>query len=157
MKTDTDQWNRVQDPEMGGIWKKRVGGWIWSKYFIHIYENRIMKPIEIIIIILQYWSLNSGSIPWATPPALFCEGLFWVRVPWTVYSGWLWTSILLISATWVIRITGMSHWCPAVKIIFKGRRGIRKSNQGGEFDQSTLYTSMEISQWNSFVQLIHAD
>jgi hypothetical protein len=28
--------------------------------------------------------------------------------------GWLWTGILLISASWVARIAGMSHWRPAV-------------------------------------------
>jgi hypothetical protein len=28
--------------------------------------------------------------------------------------GWLWTGILLISATWVTRITGVSHWHPAL-------------------------------------------
>jgi hypothetical protein len=27
--------------------------------------------------------------------------------------GWLWTMIFLISAFWVARITGMSHWCLA--------------------------------------------
>jgi hypothetical protein len=24
----------------------------------------------------QYWGLNSGSTPWATLPALFCDGFF---------------------------------------------------------------------------------
>jgi hypothetical protein len=28
-------------------------------------------------------------------------------------QGWLWTLILLISASWEARIIGMSHWCPA--------------------------------------------
>jgi hypothetical protein len=32
---------------------------------------------------------------------------------WTVCPRWLWTTILLISASWVARITGMSHWHPA--------------------------------------------
>jgi hypothetical protein len=36
--------------------------------------------------------------------------------------GWLWTSILLISASWVARITGVSHWCP-VHIEFKASLG----------------------------------
>jgi hypothetical protein len=27
--------------------------------------------------------------------------------------GWLWTMILLISASWVARIIGMNYWCPA--------------------------------------------
>jgi hypothetical protein len=38
----------------------------------------------------------------------FCEGYFWDRVLGTVCPGWLWTMILLISASLVARITGMS-------------------------------------------------
>jgi hypothetical protein len=34
----------------------------------------------------------------------------------------------------------------------KGR--LRKIN-GGEYDQSTSYSCLEIAQWNPFVQLIH--
>jgi hypothetical protein len=49
--------------------------------------------------------LNSVSSLWATPPAL----LFL----WTICLGWLPTTILLISAFWVARITGGSDWCPA--------------------------------------------
>jgi hypothetical protein len=33
---------------------------------------------------------------------------------------------------------------------------MRKGNKGDEFDQNTLYAYIEISQWNSFVQLIYA-
>jgi hypothetical protein len=33
-------------------------------------------------------------------------------------------------------------------------RGDKKAREG-EFDQSTLYAYMEISQWNPFVQLIY--
>jgi hypothetical protein len=32
----------------------------------------------------------------------------------TICLGWLWTVILLMSAFWVVGITGMSHWCPAL-------------------------------------------
>jgi hypothetical protein len=39
-----------------------------------------------------------------TSPVLF----FWDRVSWTICLGWLWTSILLISASWVARITDLS-------------------------------------------------
>jgi hypothetical protein len=35
--------------------------------------------------------------------------------------------------------------------------GIRKSNREGEFDQSTLNVCIEISQGNSFVQLLYAN
>jgi hypothetical protein len=42
---------------------------------------------------------------------------WWVlssRVSWTIWLGWLWTVILLISASRVARITGVSHRCLAV-------------------------------------------
>jgi hypothetical protein len=57
---------------------------------------------------LWCWSLNSGPTSWATL-ALFCNGFFWDRVLWTICVGWLWTEILLISASWVARMTGVSH------------------------------------------------
>jgi hypothetical protein len=34
---------------------------------------------------------------------------FWDKVLWTICLGWLWTMIFLISASWVARITGVSH------------------------------------------------
>jgi hypothetical protein len=37
------------------------------------------------------------------------KGFFWDSVPLTIFSGWLWTVILLIFASWVARITGVSH------------------------------------------------
>jgi hypothetical protein len=40
---------------------------------------------------------------WTTPPTLFWMGV-WVSQ--TICTGWLWTMILLISASWVARITG---------------------------------------------------
>jgi hypothetical protein len=44
---------------------------------------------------------------------------------------------------------------PVIIILKCGR--IRKSNQGDEFDQRALYSCMEISQWNYFIQLIYAN
>jgi hypothetical protein len=59
---------------------------------------------------LWYWVLNSRSTPGATPPALFCDGFFfWDRVSQTICLGWLQNVILLISASWVAKITGVSH------------------------------------------------
>jgi hypothetical protein len=68
-----------------------------------------------IFFFLQYWGLNPGPSPWATPPALFfcVKGFFWDRVLQTICPGWLWTIIFLISASWVARIIGVSHWHPA--------------------------------------------
>jgi hypothetical protein len=30
---------------------------------------------------------------------------------WTIRQGWLWIAVLLISASWVARITGVGHQC----------------------------------------------
>jgi hypothetical protein len=43
---------------------------------------------------------------WATSPALLCVGF---RVSRTICLGWLWTLILLIPASWIARITDISH------------------------------------------------
>jgi hypothetical protein len=32
--------------------------------------------VAYLFIYLQYWGLNSGPTPRATPPALFCDGYF---------------------------------------------------------------------------------
>jgi hypothetical protein len=45
-------------------------------------------------------------------PSPFCNGYIWDRVSQTICPGWLWTTIFLISAYWVARITGVSHSCP---------------------------------------------
>jgi hypothetical protein len=49
---------------------------------------------------------------------LFVKGFFQDRVLQTVCTGWLWTTILLISTSWIARITGLSHWCPAHQPFF---------------------------------------
>jgi hypothetical protein len=40
----------------------------------------------------------------------FCEGVFKIVSHETICLGWFLTTILLISATWVAMITGVSHW-----------------------------------------------
>jgi hypothetical protein len=42
--------------------------------------------------------LGRCSITYATLRALFCVGYFQDRVSWTIFSGWPWIEILLISA-----------------------------------------------------------
>jgi hypothetical protein len=56
-----------------------------------------------------YWGLNSVPTPWITPPALFCDGFFPGKFLWTVCPSWLQIAILLISASWVGKIKGVSH------------------------------------------------
>jgi hypothetical protein len=54
-----------------------------------------------------------NSVAWATPPALFLWRVFQGRVSQTICPGWLWTIILLISASLVAGIAGVNHWHPA--------------------------------------------
>jgi hypothetical protein len=58
---------------------------------------------------LQNWGLTAGPTPQATLPAHFCDCFFQDRISWTICLIWLQTVILLISASWVTRITGISH------------------------------------------------
>jgi hypothetical protein len=62
--------------------------------------------------------LKSRSTPWVTSPAPFCERLFQDSVSQTICPGWFRTAILLISASWVARITGANHWHPARSFAF---------------------------------------
>jgi hypothetical protein len=56
--------------------------------------------------------LGRWSITWATPSALFCDGFFQDRVWRTICLGWLQTETLLISTSWVPKITGVIHRYP---------------------------------------------
>jgi hypothetical protein len=49
--------------------------------------------------------------------SFLCDGVFWDRVLQTICLGWPWTTILLISASWVARITGVSHQRPAFQFL----------------------------------------
>jgi hypothetical protein len=61
---------------------------------------------------LQYWGLNSGPSPWATPPALFCDFFFFQdSVSRTICPGLSVT--LLISASWV----GLQVWVTGAQLI----------------------------------------
>jgi hypothetical protein len=59
---------------------------------------------------LQYWGLSSGPTSWATPPPFFVKDFFnmgshelfaWV--------GFELRAILLISTSWLSRITAVTH------------------------------------------------
>jgi hypothetical protein len=55
---------------------------------------------------------TQGLHPESLHQPFFVIGFFRDRVLWTICLGWLCTVILLISASRVARITGMSHQCP---------------------------------------------
>jgi hypothetical protein len=65
------------------------------------------------IFFLRYWNLNSGPTPWTTPSPFLWWFFLKDSVSRTICLGWLRTVILLITASWVARITGVSHWHPA--------------------------------------------
>jgi hypothetical protein len=72
-----------------------------------------------IYLFLQYWGLNPGPTPWATLPALFlwCDGFSEIRF-WELFApaGFKpWSPDLCL---WVARITSVSHWSPALFLIF---------------------------------------
>jgi hypothetical protein len=66
--------------------------------------------------------------------------VFWVRVSRTVSLGWLWIFILLISPSWVARITGVSHQHPA-SITFL-LACIRLPKQAFHYDTSKCHMSL---------------
>jgi hypothetical protein len=54
--------------------------------------------------------LGRHSTSWVTPPSpFFCVEYFQNKVLWIICQGWLQTSIFLISASWVAKITAVSH------------------------------------------------
>jgi hypothetical protein len=70
--------------------------------------------------IFLYRNLNSRPTSWATPPVLHCDGFFWKRV-FNYLPMLAWTAILLMSSSWVARITSVSHWHPAYVGYFKDK------------------------------------
>jgi hypothetical protein len=96
---------------------------VWGFGGVNLRENYWRKVLKwlykfldagVYFFFLQYRGLNSGPSPWATPPTLVLWRVFWDRVWWTICPGSLQTAILLISASWVARITDVSHGCPAL-------------------------------------------
>jgi hypothetical protein len=59
------------------------------------------------------FELGAYTLSHSTNPLLW-RVFFWGRGSWTIFLGWLWTVILLISASWVAGITGLSHLLPAL-------------------------------------------
>jgi hypothetical protein len=61
--------------------------------------------------------LRAYTLSHSTSP-FFCYGFFWDRVFRTICLGWLWTVILLISASWAVRITSVNHWSPVLILFY---------------------------------------
>jgi hypothetical protein len=65
-----------------------------------------------VCVVLGAWTQGLHLEPLYQP--FFVMGFFWDRVSRTICSGWLWTVILLISASWVVKIIGMRPWSLAL-------------------------------------------
>jgi hypothetical protein len=102
--------------------------------------HRIVKPspqhcfLGFFFCFLRYWGLNSGPSPWAIPPALFVIGFFFEIGFCELFAlGWLRTSILLISASWVARVTGVSRQCLAQHCFLRHRFCVSQTQPSGIF------------------------
>jgi hypothetical protein len=96
------------------------GSWVKGRQQFCIILQLLYTLIYLFIYVFtwQYWDLHSGphacsteSTAWITLPALFGLGIFQIGPCKLFAQGWLGTTILLISASWLARITGVSHWC----------------------------------------------
>jgi hypothetical protein len=115
----------------------------WAKSWVQTHQNKTKNPkekkkkrncfiLKSLIIAATSWENDFSSLSWFLALAgvitmkvisfcctgtwiqpFFCDGFFWDRVSQTICLGWFQSEILLISDSWVARITGMSHWCPA--------------------------------------------
>jgi hypothetical protein len=83
-------------------------------------QKYILLPMQEIGVKPQKWSfffflvlgfeLRAYTLSHSTTVLFFCVGFFQDRFLRTVCLGWLQIAILLISASWITRITGVSHW-----------------------------------------------
>jgi hypothetical protein len=94
--------------------KTMIGSW-WhiQLYLFDVSKNNSSSPLNdwiVCVCVLLGLELRAFTLSHSTSP--LCDGYFRDRVSRTICPGWLQTAILLISASWIARITGMSHWCP---------------------------------------------
>jgi hypothetical protein len=104
-----DQW--FSGPTWEQTKYKRAWGALWSggQVLCHDCGGEYINFVCVCVCV-QYWGLiELRADTWATPPAFFCDGFFQDRVSQTICPVWLQTRILLISASQVARIKGVSH------------------------------------------------
>jgi hypothetical protein len=86
-----------------------LSSFIWgctgSEIQSHVYSSR--WPFFVCLFVVLGFELRAYTLSHFTNPFLW--KVFWDRVSRTICLGWLQTTILLISASWVARITGKSH------------------------------------------------
>jgi hypothetical protein len=91
-------WNRHVHFELQGILLQMAVQRQWL-------TKRLILFLALLEFELRAFTLNHST---SSPQPFFGEGFFWDRVSQTICPGWLQTMILLISASWVAMITGVS-------------------------------------------------
>jgi hypothetical protein len=99
-KDATSQWESTarsgfQQTPVPLLFRFNLRTLLWSGFFFFFF---VVLGLE-----LRAFTLTHST-------ALFLWRVFWDRVSWTICLGWLQTTVLLISTSWVARITGVSHW-----------------------------------------------
>jgi hypothetical protein len=113
---------------LGSLWSKLFPGFSAFKYFLSGFplvlwlylvsgENIFLhfSPPEqwtkefFFFFVVLVFEFRAFTLSHSTSPT-FCDRVFWDRVSWTICPGLVWTVILLISASWVAKITGVGHW-----------------------------------------------
>jgi hypothetical protein len=80
---------------------------VFHWFSLYLFPKKIKYLSICIFFFLWYWVWTKGLHLESLHH--FCNGVFRDRVSWTICQGWFQIVILLISASWVARITGVSH------------------------------------------------
>jgi hypothetical protein len=102
----------------GCVWEayNKYSTWWWNIFPLKMEEDKdicfyYFYPMFLFFLGFFFFAglgleLRAYTLSYSTSPVLrFFFFFFWERVLWTIFLGWLWTMILLISASWVARIT----------------------------------------------------
>jgi hypothetical protein len=80
--------------------------------------NRRWRLLQFFVVVFAVLGFELRAYILSHSTRHFWEGFFLDRVLQTICPGWLQTSVFLISASLVGRITDMSHWCLDAPVVF---------------------------------------
>jgi hypothetical protein len=86
------------------------------KFFLNcVSQSSPVSTFTMVCVFFFFWfEIMAYTLSYSTRFFIcVCDGIFWDRVSRTIFLGWLWNMILLISASLVARITGTSYQCLA--------------------------------------------
>jgi hypothetical protein len=100
-------------------------------FFLLIYCQKVIEYKFLVILVVFFLSFSSSFFFFICHTGVWTQCLhfeplcqpcfvldfFQYRVKQTICTGWLWTTILLITASWVARIIAVSHQHPALMVL----------------------------------------